>query len=322
MNVAVTGGSGVVGSAVVRHLVDAGHEVKALARSDASAARLASLGAKAMPGDVLDKTSLDRLVEGCQWVFHVAGVNELCSPDPGRLQQVNVEGTRLVVRACREQGVARMIHTSSGVTIGEEQGVLATEDTPHRGWYLSDYERSKTEAERVLIAEANGLDVVAVNPSSVQGPGRATGTGRLFLDAARGRLRFLIDTTISVVDIDDCARGHLRAAERGEPGQRYLLSGATLTTGEALAALAEVTGVDPAPRFLPVQLANAAAAVVEGASKLARRRPLLCREMIRVMRFGHRYDGSKATRELGLDYTPIEVTIRRAIEWFRSEGLL
>ena len=322
MRVAITGGSGVVGTAVTSHLVESGFEVKALARSTKSGSKVASLGATPVPGDVLDYDSVLSLVDGCEWVFHVAGVNEMCTRDPSHMWRVNVEGTRLVMNACREAGVSRLIHTSSVVTIGERKGENATESTSHRGFYLSEYERTKTEAERLLFSEAHGLDIVAVNPSSVQGPGRATGTGRIILNAARGKLPFLIDTTISLIDIDDCARGHLLAARRGASGERYLLSGATLTMREAVALLSEVTDHEVSPRFLPTGVIYAISVVVEIAFRVIRRRPPICREAVRVIDHGHHYDGSRAATELGLRYTPVKETIRRTIEWFADEGLL
>ena len=222
MKAAVTGGSGVVGAALVSHLVEQGHDVVALSRSPVSEARLQGLGASSLRGELLEDRDVRTLVRGADVVFHVAGVNEMCSRDPEFMWQVNVEGTRSVMRACQAEGVGRLVHTSSAVTIGEESGEVATEESQHRGFFLSEYERSKHEAERVLFAEADGLEVVSVNPSSVQGPGRSTGTGRIFLVAANGSLPVLFDTTISLVDIDDCARGHLLAAERGISGRRYI----------------------------------------------------------------------------------------------------
>lgn len=322
MRVAVTGGSGVVGAAVVRHLVERGDQVRALARSRTASERLSSFGASPVSGDVLDQGSLRALVEGAGQVFHVAGVNEMCSADPENMWRVNVEGTRAVMNACRQAGVERLIHTSSAVTIGEEDGVLATESTAHRGFYLSDYERTKTEAERLLCAHTGDLDVVAVNPSSVQGPGRSTGTGKIVLAAARGKLPVAIDTTISLVDIDDCARGHLLAAERGQAGERYLLSGVALTMGEALDLLSRVVGHDVSPRFVSPKVLGLIAGPVGAAYRMLGKQAAICRETLRVMAHGHRYDGSKATRELGLEYTPIEMTLRNTIEWFENEGLL
>ena len=322
MKVAVTGGSGVVGSAVVRHLVEDQHHVVALARSADSATKLEELGATPVGGDVLDPSDLDGLVAGADWVFHIAGINEICSPDPDLMDLVNIEGTRNVIRASRAAGVERLIHTSSAVTIGEQHGVIGTESSPHRGSYLSRYERSKHLSEQLLFEEVADLDVVAVNPSSVQGPGRARGTGRLMLDVLNGRMPFLVDTRVSIVDIDDCASGHVLAATNGVGGQRYILSGATFDMSRALSLLVEATGRDLSPRFVPGWVASVGIGVVSLGARALGRRPELCREMVRVLLAGHAYDGSRATRELGLEYRPLELTIRRTIDWFEAEGLL
>jgi dihydroflavonol-4-reductase len=322
VKIAVTGGTGVVGRPVVRHLVESGHQVVALARTEGSAKQLQGDGVMPVEGDVLDPESLRSLVEGADRVFHVAGINEICSPDPGRMDRVNIDGTRNVVSACRNSGVQRLIHTSSAVTIGQPHGVVATEATTHRGSYLSRYEKSKHLAERALFEEAGDLEVVAVNPSSVQGPGRATGTGKLFLDAAKGSLPFVVATTFSIVDIDDCARGHLLAADNGRSGERYILSGATLDISQAVTLLGDITGQEIRSTFLPAWLAWATACVIEVGFRLLGRHPVICRESMRVVRAGHAYDGSRATRDLGLTYTPVEDTMRRTVEWFRSQGLL
>lgn len=310
-----------VGSAVTRHLVEAGHDVHALSRSPISEAKLAAAGAVPVKGDILDASTLRSLVEGAEMVFHVAGVNELCSRDPGLMWRVNVEGTRAIMTACRAAGAGRLVHTSSAVTIGERKGTVATEDSPHRGFFLSEYERSKHEAERILLGEADGLDVVSVNPSSVQGPGRSTGTGRIFLAAANGRLPFLFDTTISLVDVDDCARGHLLAAEHGVAGERYLLSGAALDLREAMHLLSDATGRRTSPRYVKPGAVKSVSAVVEAIFRVMGRQPPVCREAARVMLHGHRYDGSRASRDLGLDYTPVRETITRTVDWFADQGL-
>lgn len=322
MRVAVTGGSGVVGRVLVRHLVGDQHQVRALARSEGAANVVEGLGAESVVGDVMNRASLLPLVQGADWVFHVAGINEMCSRDPGLMDRVNVEGAANVLTACQTAGVGRLIHTSSAAAIGEAAGMVGTEASPHRGSYLSRYERSKHLSEQVLFEEAGDLDVVAVNPSSVQGPGRSSGTAKLILDVLNGRLPFLIDTTVSVVDIDDCARGHVLAAEKGARGERYILNGASLSIADLTALLLTTTGRRLNPRFLPPWLASAGATTVELAAKVAGRRPPVCREMVRVLRAGHTYDGSRATRDLGLDYTPLESTMRRTIDWFREQGML
>ncbi len=322
MRVAVTGGTGVVGRAVVGHLVGSGHGVRALVRADSSVALISGLGAEPVRGDLHDRDSLDRLLFGSDWVFHVAGVNQLCPADPGVLWRANVAGTRAVMEASRAAGVGRLVHTSSAVTIGEASGSVGSESSPHRGHYLSHYERTKTKAERMLLAERGDLDVVVVNPSSVQGPGRASGTGRILLEAARGRARLLVDTVFSLVDIEDCARGHLLAAERGVAGERYVLSGVTLSTREAVGLVDKLMGRDTSARYIRDRLFSALGRTVGVGYTLAGRDAPLCAESARVMLHGHRYDGSRATRALGLDYTPIEETLARTIDWFRAEGML
>ncbi len=323
MKVAVTGGSGVVGAAVVRMLTAGGYdEVRAMTRSAESTKRFEGLGAVPVSGDLLDSDSLQLLVTGCEIVFNIAGVNEMCVRDTSGMYRVNVDGVSAVVEACRRAGVKRLVHTSSAVTIGERRGEVGNEDSQHRGSFLSDYERTKFLGEQRLFADAGDLEVVAVNPSSVQGPGRATGTGKLILDVVNGRLRYLVDSPISLIDIDDCAHGHLLAAERGEPGSRYVLSGGTLGVRDAVQVAAEASGRGLEPRYVPGPLVTALVAVAEPVARLAGRNLPFCGEMVRVMRFGHRYDGSRASSELGLEYRPVAETIARTVSWFAAEGLL
>ena len=322
MTVAVTGGTGVVGTAVVRHLLESGAEVRALARNDDAMAALRELGATPVRGDVLDETSLETLVTRCETVFHVAGVNEMCSRDPARMWRVNVEGALSVLEACTRAGARRLVHTSSAVTMGEPAGTVATEATPHRGHFLSEYERSKTEAERILLGTGRDVEVVAVNPSSVQGPGRSTGTGALLLAAARRRFPFAVDATFSLVDIDDCARGHLLAATEGAPGERYLLSAGVITVREAVSTIRRHLGHPGGPLYLSPRLVSMLAPLVGAASAALGRHPPLCAESARVLRHGHRYDGSRAGRELGLSYRPVTETLTRTVDWFVGEGLL
>jgi dihydroflavonol-4-reductase len=320
----VTGGSGVIGGALIARLVERGDEVHALARSDAAVAAVQKRGARPVRGDALDAEALVRGMDGCALAFHVAGVNALCVKDPGTMRRVNVDGAVLAVQAAKRAGVPRLIHTSSAATVGEAPGAIGNENTTHRGWFLSTYEQTKTEGERAALAAAAeiGQDVVSVNPSSVQGPGRASGTGRILLAFLDGRLRVFVQTYVSMVDIGDCIEGHLLAAERGRSGERYLLNGMTLTISEALALAADVAGVERSPRLVPRALATVAAGAVEGAFRLARRSPPVCREMVRTLLHGHRYDASRAERELGLSYTPPRETVRRTVEWARAEGLL
>jgi dihydroflavonol-4-reductase len=320
----VTGGSGLIGGALVERLVARGDEVVALARSDAAAAALAGRGASVVRGDVLDAEALGAGLRDCALAFNVAGVNTLCPTDPAALYRANRDGAAAVAAAAGAAGVQRLVHTSSAATLGEGEGEVGREDSVHRGWFLSDYERSKFEGERALLEQAarSGLDAVCVNPASVQGPGRAGGTGRILLALLDGRLPVFIDTRISVVDIADAVQAHLLAAERGAAGHRYVICGATLTSPEALELLSDVAGREIRPRIVPGAVALAAGTVAGAAFRLARRRPPLCRAMVRTMLHGHAYDGSRAERELGLRYTPARDTLARTLEWARAEGLV
>lgn len=319
----LTGGTGFVGGALLRRLVAEGWRVRALARAPDGLDLVRSLGAEGVEGDLGDGAALRRGMAGCRVVFHAAGVNAMCLPDPAPMYRANVDGAAEVVRAAAAAGVDRVVHTSSAVTIGEEAGVTATEATPHRGSYLSHYERSKHLGEQAVLAEGSRtrVEVVCVNPSSVQGPGRTGGTARLLIGYLSGRLRWTADATFSLVFVDDCTRAHLLAEGRGAPGERYLVSGATLTVPDALALLGRVAGVERKVRSRPAWAASTGATLGGWAWHLAGRQAPVCREMARVLRHGAAYDGSKATRELGLSYTPLEEWLRTTVEWYRAEGL-
>jgi dihydroflavonol-4-reductase len=314
----------VIGGALIEDLLTRGDQVLALARSQPAADAVRARGAVVARGDILDEPALREAMRGCELVYNVAGLNSLCPRDPAQMLRTNVQGAATVVRAAAAAGVGRVVHTSSAATLGEPHGTVGREDSPHRGSYLSTYERSKHLGEGAVLeaSRATGLDVVLVNPASVQGPGRAGGTGRLLLAFLDGRLKVIVDTTISIVDLGDCVRGHVLAAEAGSPGERYLLCGAALPIAEMVVLARRITGVVSRPLVLPPALARAGAAAVEQACRLLRRQAPFCREMITTMLHGHRYDGSRASRELGLRYTPVEETLRRTVAWARAEGLM
>jgi dihydroflavonol-4-reductase len=321
--VLVTGGSGFVGGALVTRLVSDGRDVRALARGDRSAAALAGAGAEPARGDLGDLGSLVEAARGCDLVFHAGGVNAMCLRDPEPMLRTNVEGSANVVRAAAEAGVPRVVVTSSAAAIGEAAGTVGREDSPHRGWFLSRYEESKFLAEREVLALGRtlGVEVVSVNPSSVQGPGRTGGSARLLLDLMNGRLP-VVDTFLSIVDVDDCTEGHLLAAGNGRPGERYVLNGVSLHTRHAVGLLRAETGLPHRVRRVPRAAATIAGVLGEAGAAVVRRDPPICRELTRTLLHGHRYDGSRAVRELGLAYTPVVETIARTVAWYEAQGLL
>jgi len=321
--VLVTGGSGFIGGALLERLVADGREVRAIGRTNDAMATVAARGARAVRGDVLGLESLVEAMRGCDVVFHAAGVNLICVRDPKPMYRANIEGSGNVVRAAVATGVRRMVYTSSASAIGEVRGAIGREDSPHRGSYLSHYERSKHLAERRVLAWASelGLDVVSVNPSSVQGPGRIGGSARLLLDLVNGKLPVLVRTDLSIVDVVDCTTGHLLAESNGAPGERYLLNGFTIDVREAVALLRRLTGQPRRVRFAPRWLAPTAGELAQAASTVTRRDLPFCREAVRTLLHGHRYDGSRAERDLGLVYTPMEETVRRTLAWYAERGL-
>ena len=323
MTAFVTGGSGFVGGAVIRALVADGHPVRALARSVGAEATVRGLGAEPVAGDLLDRAGLAGAMDGSDIVFHVAGVNRMCPRDPGELYAANVDGAAAAVHAAADAGVTRVVLTSSSAAIGEPAGTVGREDTRHRGTFLSHYERSKFLGERAAraAAEERGIELVTVNPSSVQGPGRTTGSARILLHAARARTTVLLDTSFSIVDVDDCAAGHVLAAERGVPGERYLLSAGSITMRTAIEMLRRVTAGPRRVVWVPP-------AVVRAATPLARVLAMgrddapVCPALLRTLLHGHRYDGSRATRDLALTYRPLEETLERVLAWYRARGIL
>jgi len=320
----VTGGSGFIGGALVDALVSAGRPVRALARSADAAQALRGRGAEPVTGDVLDPASLVQAMEGCSVVYHAAGVNTFCLADPTPMERVNVDGSANVIAAAAATTVTKVIYTSSAATIGEVPGTVGNESSRHRGWFLSDYERTKYLAELRVLHDAawRGVDVVCVNPSSAQGPGRLHGTARLVLQYLNGSMKFLVDTRVPFLDIADCTAGHLLAEQHGKPGERYLLNGATFSTRELVSLVASTTGIERRVIWLPGQAAMAGAVMIEAGARAARRKPPICREMMRTLLHGHTYDGSRAERELGLHYTPVKDTITRTLRWYSDNGYL
>ncbi len=319
----LTGGSGFVGGAVVEHLAAAETEVRALVRSEASANAVSARGAVPVLGGLSDRDVLAAAMSGCEVVLHVAGVNTMCPGNPEVMYHTNVDDVRTVVDAAADAGARRIVLTSSAAAIGEPEGAIANEWTRHTGSFLSHYARSKFLGERAFFETAaqRGIEGVAVNPSSVQGPGRAGGSTLLMRYALNARRPIAIETTLSIVDVDDCARGHLLAAIRGSAGARYLISGASITLTEAVALLAEIADRPIEPTMVPRALSALAYPLAAAASLVAGDAPI-CVEMLRTLLHGHRFDASRSISDLGMSYTPISETFARTFAWLAEEGFV
>ena len=318
----LTGGSGLVGGHLLAHLVTTGWHVNALVRSPGAAEKVVALGGTPMRGDLFDTAGLSVMMQGAATVFHVAGVNETCPTDPDKMDRVNIEGTRSVVVAANAAGVERVVYTSSAATIGEAAGVVGTEVTPHSGRFLSPYARSKYLAERAAFAEADlrGVDLVAVNPSSVQGPGRATGSAQMLIRVLESRRPILVNTNISIVDIEDCTKGHIAAATLGEPGRRYLLSARAITVCDAVSVAGDLVGRPIQPHWVPAGLIRAFGEPLAWAANKAWPDAGICPALVRTLLHGHRFDATRATDDLGVGFRPATETLGRTAEWLVAQG--
>jgi dihydroflavonol-4-reductase len=322
----VTGSTGFVGGAVVRQLLDAGHEVRALVRPGADTQQLDGLPVERMAGDLGDYDTLRRCVAGCEWVFHVAALYSYWGYQWDDFYQTNVEGTRRVLEAAGDEGVERIVYTSSVAALGfQRNGSPATEDTPST---LEDrigpYQRSKFLAEEVARDYAHrGLPVVIVNPCSPVGAGdhKPTPTGQIIVDYLNGRMFGYVDTGLNIVDVRDVAIGHLLAAERGRVGERYILGGENLSLKHILHLLAEIAGRRPVRLRVPHGLAMAFSYVdVALARVYPRHTPAASPDTVRLSRRCEFFDPGKAVRELGLPQTPAREALRKAVEWYRAHG--
>lgn len=316
----VTGGTGLVGAHLVRTLIEEGWDVVALVRSNEGAVDIHAAGGRAVKGDVTSPDGLAEAMAGTDVVFHVAGVNQGCPKDTTSMDAVNITGAVHIVQAAAEVGIRRVVLTSSVAAIGEALGSVGDETTEHARSHVSAYARSKHlgEAAATRTAAELGVDLVVVNPASVQGPGRSTGSAEILLRAVRARRPWLVDLTVSIVDIADCSRGHILAAEHGVAGERYILSGGTLTAREAVEIIAPMLDHPVRPHWVPsgaVRFIGTPMSRLFGGARV-------CPDLVRTLLASHRYDNTKSITELGMRYTAVENTFARTIDWFRTEGLL
>jgi len=326
-DVLVTGGTGFIGANVARELVAAGAGVRVLARPRGDRRALDGVAVEIVEGDLLEPASVRRAVAGVQTVFHVAADYRLWTPDPAALYRANVEGTRTVLEAAAQAGVARVVHTSSVGALGlPKNGTPGDEETPVRlEDMVGDYKRSKFLAEQVALDFARrGLPVVVVNPSAPVGPGdvKPTPTGQMIVDFMRGRMVATLDTGLNIVHVRDVARGHILAAERGKPGERYILGHAAgnLSLADIFRALAAITGRRP-PRFrVPYALAWCSAAACEAIARVTGRPPAVPLTAVRMARKRMYFSAAKAVRDLGLPQTDPRVALADAVGWFAAHG--
>lgn len=326
MKAFVTGGTGFVGSALVRALLDRGARVRCLSRPSSRRDNLDGLDVEIAIGDLTDRPSLDRALAGCDTLFHCAADYRLYARDPGELYASNVDGTDNVLAAAADAGVGKVVYTSTVGALGLGQdGRPANEETPVTlDDMLGHYKRSKFLAEeKAREWVEKGLAVVIVNPSTPIGERdiKPTDTGRLIVDFLNRRIPAYVDTGLNLVDVRDVATGHIQAAEKGAIGARYILGNENLSLRAILELLGEITGLPAPKRRLPHALPIAFAAVDTALARIIPgRQPRVSLEAARLARYKMYFDPAKAVRELGLPRTPVIEPLERAVAWFRDHG--
>ncbi len=327
-SVLVTGASGFIGSAVVRALIDDGYRVRALCEPGRDDGNLEGLAIERIVGDIRDPTTLDNAVEDVSIVFHLAAIYRFWAADPNLFYDVNVGGTMNVIRAAKRAGCNRFVYTSTVATLGvAEDGRPASEESlVHFEHLFGHYKRSKYLAEHeVLRAGATGLPVVLVHPTFPVGERDTapTPTGRTIVEFLNGRIPAYVDTALNVVHVDDVARGHVLAAQRGAHGRSYVLGGENMSLRAMLETLADVCGLAaPRVRLSPRMVLPVVRSAEWFESTVMRREPTLPSEPVRMATTRMEYDTDRARRELGYSSMPARTALTRAARWFVANGFV
>src|ERR1700691_1863643 len=322
----VTGATGFVGSHVGRVLAEQDADLRLLVRAGSDSQNTNGLNAERVVGDLRDPASIERAMSGCDAVFHVAVDYRLWVRDPEQMYRANVEGTRAVLEAARKNHVRRVVYTSSVATMGfTSNGHPADEDSPvSLDGMIRPYKRSKFMAEEVALAAGRGgMDVVVVNPTTPVGEQdiKPTPTGRIVVDFLKKKFPAYVDTGLNLVDVRECARGHVAALEKGRSGERYILGGENLTLKQILDKLGAITGL-PSPKVkVPYVFALATGVVDEIVTgRILGREPRATIDAVRMGRKQMFVSCAKAGRELGWKIVPVGDALRRAADWFVANG--
>jgi len=326
--VAVTGATGFIGSAVVRKLVEAKRAVRAIVEpgGNVNAKNLDGLNVERVTCDVTDGVAMKRALSGCETLYHLAAIYKTWLPDPSVLYKVNIEGTTATLLAAQAAKVKRVVYTSSIAAIGLVEGGLADESTPFNLYDVAnDYILSKYLSERVALRFAQaGLDVVVVNPDFPFGPRdiAPTPTGKIIVALLKKEVPGVGAGGLCTIDVDDCAEGHLLAEAKGRTGERYILGNENVTLKELFELVCKAAGT-PTPRLpLPKSVSAGIALGMElWADHVSHKEPPATYKSILYAQRNAFFSNAKAKRELGLPARPLEESVRRAIAWFRAEGM-
>ena len=322
----VTGAAGFVGAAVARALVTDGYRVRALVRASSPRKNLLGLDAAIVTADLLDAAAVAAACVGAAGVVHVAADYRLWARDPEEIVRNNCAQTANVMRGALAAKVARVVHTSSVATLGLDRIPADETDplTPDRA--IGAYKRSKVVAERLVEAMVRdeGLPAVIVNPSTPIGPRdvRPTPTGRIIVEAATGRIPAFVDTGLNLVHVDDVARGHVLAMEKGVVGQRYILGGQDVSLRNMLSDIARLTGRKAPTVALPRRVLFPLAWGAEAVARVTGREPFVTADALRMAGHHMYFSSLKAEHDLGYAARPYGAALADALAWFGAAGML
>jgi len=322
----VTGATGFLGSHVARALSEQAADLRLLVRPTSDLRNIAELPAERVEGDLRNPSSFEKALAGCDTLFHVAADYRLWVRDPEEMYRSNVEGTRALLAAAHRQGVRRIVYTSSVATMGfGSNGKMTDENSPvSLDDMIGPYKRSKFMAEQVAFKAAKeGIDVVVVNPTTPVGERdiKPTPSGRIIVDFLKRKFPAYVETGLNLVDATECAQGHIQALEKGKRGERYILGGENLTLKQILDRLAEITGLRSPTVKLPYVVAFATGIVDEMVTgRLRGKEPRATIDAVRMGRKMMFVTSARAERELGWRTVPVDSALRRAVDWFRSNG--
>jgi dihydroflavonol-4-reductase len=321
----VTGATGFIGASLVRELLAQGCEVKTLVRPGSDRRNLSGLDIELCEGDLTDICSLQKGLACCDTLFHAAADYRLWAHDPASMYAINVQGTRNVLETALKLGVDKVVYTSSVGTLGNPgNGTPGTEEAAVSfADMVGDYKKSKFLAEREAEGFIQrGLPLVIVNPSTPVGrlDIKPTPTGKIIVDFLNRKMPAYLDTGLNIIDVEDCAKGHVLAATRGRVGEKYILGNENLTLRQIFGLLEEISDVRAPKVRLPYTPILIAAYVNEAISRFTRKEPLIPLAGVQMAGKFMFFDSSKAVRELGLPRQPVMASLQKAVDWFRSEG--
>jgi dihydroflavonol-4-reductase len=323
----VTGVAGFVGSAVAHVLAASGRHLRGVVRASSDRTNLADFPGELFEADLRDAAAMQKAMAGAGELFHVAADYRVWAPDPEEIVRNNLAMTEAVMQAALRSGVRRVVYTSSVATLLPGDNGPSDETRPATPEQATGaYKRSKVVAERLverMVAE-QGLPAVIVNPSTPIGPRdvKPTPTGRIIVEAAKGGMPAFVDSGLNLVHVDDVARGHLLALEKGRIGEHYILGGQDVALSEMLGEIARILGRKPPKVELPVAPLFPLAWAAEQWARISGKEPFLTLDSLRRARHKMYYSSAKAERELGYQARPYAEALRDALDWSRAQGMI